>query len=48
MKRKSRPDSARIRTQAYTAEVCIAVRSFTALPLVVPPKRKLQPPPTRF
>jgi hypothetical protein len=33
--------SARMRTQAYTAVVCMAVRSLTVLPLAVPPKKKL-------
>ncbi|KUK52898.1 MAG: hypothetical protein XD78_1637 [Desulfotomaculum sp. 46_296] len=33
--------SARIRTQAYTAVVCMAVLSLTVLPLAVPPKKKL-------
>jgi len=32
--------SARILTQAYTADVCMAVRSLTVLPLVVPTMRK--------
>jgi hypothetical protein len=33
--------SARMRTQAYTAVVCMAVLSLTVLPLAVPPKKKL-------
>jgi len=41
-------DSANIRTQAYTAVVCIAVLSFTDLPDDVPPKRKLNELPTLF
>jgi hypothetical protein len=30
-----------MRTQAYTAVVCMAVLSLTVLPLAVPPKKKL-------
>jgi hypothetical protein len=30
-----------MRTHAYTAVICIDERSFTALPLVEPPNRKL-------
>ena len=33
--------SDRILMHAYTAVVCMAVRSFTVLPLVVPPKKML-------
>ncbi|CQR75073.1 hypothetical protein SpAn4DRAFT_4437 [Sporomusa ovata] len=40
--------SARILTQAYTAVVCMAVRSFTVLPLVLVPKKKLYALPQLF
>ena len=32
--------SDRIRTQAYTADICMAERSFTDCPAAVPPKKK--------
>jgi hypothetical protein len=40
--------SASILTQAYTAVVCIAVRSLTVFPLDVPPKKKLYALPNRL
>jgi hypothetical protein len=48
MQRKACDGLSQIRTQEYTAVVCMAVRSLTALPLVVPPNRKLNELPMAF